>query len=107
MVVHNTGWLPTYVTKQALKSKVVRGVIFEIDLPEGATLKSGKTRDDAGQLEGRAYTPPALTIWGSLGSTTDRVKYEWVIHAPHGGTVQVTARHERAGIIRESVPLGR
>ena len=31
LVVQNTGWLPTYVTKQALARKVVRDVICEIE----------------------------------------------------------------------------
>ena len=42
MVVENTGWLPTYVTKKAVEKKVSRGVICEIELPEGASLQSGK-----------------------------------------------------------------
>jgi len=32
MVVENTGWLPTYVTKKALEKKITRGVICEIEL---------------------------------------------------------------------------
>ena len=37
LVVENSGWLPTYVTKKALEKKMVRGVICEIEIPEGAT----------------------------------------------------------------------
>ena len=47
LVVQNTGWLPSYVSKRALERKVVRGVIAEIALPAGATLVQGKRRDDA------------------------------------------------------------
>jgi hypothetical protein len=36
-VIHNTGWLPTNVSKQALKMKVVREVELDIALPPGAT----------------------------------------------------------------------
>jgi hypothetical protein len=46
MVVHNTGWLPAYVTKNAVEKKIVRGVIAEIELPEGATLETGKLREE-------------------------------------------------------------
>ena len=35
LVVQNTGWLPSYVSKRALERKVVRGVIAEIGLPAG------------------------------------------------------------------------
>ena len=57
LTVHNTGWLPTYVTKKALEKKVVRGLVCEIELPQGATLETGKLRHELGQLEGRVYKP--------------------------------------------------
>jgi len=63
MVVQNTGWLPSYVTKKALEKKVSRGVICEIELPDGATLQSGKPRRGTGQLEGRAYNLLLLIQW--------------------------------------------
>ena len=50
LVVQNTGWLPTYVTKKALENKIVCGVICEIELPEEATLRSGKMREEIGQF---------------------------------------------------------
>jgi hypothetical protein len=107
MVVHNTGWLPSYVTKKALEKKaVMRGVICEIELPEGAILKAGKSRQDIGQLEGRAYTPSAISVWGGETSTADRAKVEWVVHAPDGGEAVLTARHSRAGTVRRTVKLG-
>ena len=34
IAVANSGWLPAYVTKRALARKTVRGVMFEIHLPE-------------------------------------------------------------------------
>lgn len=105
LVLHNTGWLPTYVTKKALEKKLVRGVIGEIDLPEGATLETGKPREELGQLEGRAYKPSALASWDSFDPTEDRAKVEWVVRAPAGGTVRITARHERAGVVRAEVRL--
>ncbi|MCS7273508.1 MAG: hypothetical protein NZ550_05095, partial [Fimbriimonadales bacterium] len=104
LVVQNTGWLPTYVTKKALEKKVVRGVIAEIELPEGATLRTGKPREELGQLEGRAYKPSAVSGWAA-DPTDDRAKVEWVVNAPSGGTVQITARHERAGIVRVQLKL--
>lgn len=102
VVVHNTGWLPTYVTKKALEKKLVRGVICELGLPEGATLETGKLREELGQLEGRAYKP---VFSDDDDVTEDRAKVEWVIRAPQGGTVEVTARHERAGTVVAQVEL--
>jgi len=94
VVVHNTGWLPSYVTKKAMEKKVARGVVFEIDLPKQATLETGKIREQGGQLEGRAYKSAAAD---DPDATEDRAKVEWVVRAPIGGKVSVTAQHERAG----------
>ncbi|MCX7689125.1 MAG: hypothetical protein N2045_14295, partial [Fimbriimonadales bacterium] len=105
LVVKNTGWLPTYVTKKAIEKKVVRGVIAEIELPEGASLRSGKPREELGQLEGRAYKPSAANVWNA-DPTDDRAKVEWVVHAPQGGKVRVVARHERAGAVQMEMELG-
>lgn len=105
LVVHNTGWLPSYGSKKALEKKVVRGVIAEIELPEGASLKAGKAREEIGQLEGRAYHGSAVTIWEDSGTTAERAKVEWVVYAPNGGTVKLTAKHERAGTVRSEVDL--
>jgi hypothetical protein len=104
LVVENTGWLPTYVTKKAFEKKITRGVICEIELPKGASLQSEKARKEFAQLEGRAYKP--VTADELDESTTDRIKVEWVIHAPKGGTVKLTARHDRAGVVRAKVKLG-
>jgi len=105
LVVQNTGWLPSYVSKKALEKKVVRDVVCEIDLPEGVTLKSGKTREEVGQLEGRAYTSSALTVWGAAAATSDRVKAEWIVQGAQGSEVQLIARHQRAGTVRATVTL--
>jgi murein tripeptide amidase MpaA len=107
LVVHNTGWLPTYVTKLAQKNKLARGIVCEIELPKGATLETGKPRDEFGQLEGRAYKPAAPVGWGFNDQTEERLKVEWVVRAPKGGVVKLIARHERAGTVRAKVTLGK
>ncbi|MDQ3397080.1 MAG: M14 family metallopeptidase [Deinococcota bacterium] len=104
LVVQNSGWLPSYVTKKALERKAVRGLVAEIELPEDASLKTGKAREEGGQLEGRAYKPSAATIW-LADPTADRAKFEWVVHAPAGGTVKLLAKHDRAGVVRAEVSL--
>lgn len=105
MIVQNTGWLPSYVAKNALVRKRVRGVVAEIELPEGATLKTGKKREELAQLEGRSGTASALTPWSLGGATSDRALVEWVIYAPNGGTVKLVAKHDRAGVVRAEVEL--
>jgi murein tripeptide amidase MpaA len=108
LVVHNTGWLPSYVTKRAATNKLTRGVIAEIEVPEGAVLETGKLREESGQLEGRAYKPATPSSWGGWGgdTTEDRAKFEWVVRARAGQVVKLTASHERAGRVRSSVTLG-
>lgn len=105
MAVHNTGWLPSYISKKGLEKKVVRGVMFEIELPEGAVLKTGKARQETNHLEGRAYTAPSASPSGMYGSahTADRVKMEWVVQAPSGSAAKITAWHERAGVVRQEI----
>ncbi len=103
LVVQNEGWLPTYVTKKALERKVTRGVIAEIALPKAASLESGKLREELGELEGRAYKP--VNPDESDESTNERVKVEWVVRAKRGTEISLTARHERAGVVRAEVVL--
>ena len=77
----------------------------EIELPKGATLETGKQREVLGQLEGWAYKPSAPGAYYPSDATEDRAKVEWVVHAPQGGVVKLTARHERAGLVAEEVTL--
>ena len=105
LVLENTGWLPTNVSDMALKRQVVRELEVELDLPEGARLVSGERVTKSGQLDGRVHKRSSLW-WGTNDATTDRAKLEWVVEAPQGGELGITARHQRAGTVRERVPLG-
>jgi murein tripeptide amidase MpaA len=105
LVVQNSCWLPSYVTKKAMDKKLVRGVVCEIELPEGATLETGEPRVELGQLEGQAYKPPAPVAFSPWDPTEDRAKVEWVVRAPQGSRVTLTARHERAGTVSTQVTL--
>jgi len=101
LVVENTGWLPTHITQKALERKL-RGVVCEIELPKGAKLQTGKSREELGQLEGRVYKG---AMNNSSDSTKDRVKVDWIVHVPKGGKVKLIARHQRAGTVRAEVDL--
>ncbi|MBZ0295899.1 MAG: carboxypeptidase [Anaerolineae bacterium] len=103
-VVQNTGWLPTYVSKQGLNKKVVRGVIAELELPEGVTLHSGERRVDLGQLEGRAYSDVSINP-DTADETKDRAKVEWIISGAPGTTLNLTLKQDRAGVVRSTVTL--
>jgi hypothetical protein len=105
LIVHNSGWLPTYVTKIAVKRKLLRGVLAEIALPDGAELVSGKPRAEIGELEGWAYLHTGVSFWANKKPTADRGYAEWVVRAPAGKEVRLTAWHERAGRIETRVRL--
>lgn len=103
LVLQNEGWLSTYVTKKALERKATRGVIAEISLPKGASLESGKQREELGELEGRAYKSAFVDELSE--GTDDRVKVEWVVKAKKGTRVKLLAKHDRAGLVRAEVVL--
>lgn len=103
--VANSGWLPAYVTKRALERKIVRGVIFEIALPDGASLVGGSPRVEGAQLEGHAPKHSTLAFLPSREVTGDRALAEWVVKAPKGTKVALTARADRAGAVRAEVVL--
>jgi hypothetical protein len=94
------------VSKRALERKIVRGVVAEIALPEGAELVHGKRREDIGQLEGKWSKHTGVSFWPDYNVTDDRAKVEWVVRGKRGDRVELVARHERAGTVRATVTLG-
>lgn len=110
--VQNTGYLPTNVTKLAAEKKLVRGVIGEItrsgEALEGAGqsvpswLLSGSLRREGGQLAGWDHVTASGFGW-QMNSTDDVAVFEWVVGP---GTYELVARHERAGVVRETVTVG-
>lgn len=103
--VQNTGYLPSYVSKRALARKQTRGLVGEVTLPAGAQLVSGKLRENAGELEGRAYKHTLMSFWTDTTPTSDRAKFEWVVKSPRGGDVEIVVRHEKAGAVRARITL--
>ena len=106
--VANSGWLPGYITRQALERKVVRGVIFEIVLPEGddaVGLVGGKPRIEGPHVEGHAPKVSLQSFVVPREATADRAVAEWVVRAPRGTTLGLVARCERAGVVRAEVTL--
>jgi murein tripeptide amidase MpaA len=63
--VANSGWLPAYVTQRALERKVVRGVMFEVHLPESPRCRSSmastatKARNSKAMRRRRVSSLPA------------------------------------------------
>ena len=98
IAVVNSGWLPAYVTKRALARKTVRGVMFEIHIPENdsaVSLVSGKPRMEGPQLEGHAPKNSLNAFLPNREITGDRAIGEWVVRAPKGTRLALGARAER------------
>ncbi len=112
MAVQNSGFLPTHVTELAKKKGLCRGVVFEIEKlgepaqslgqPEPAWLLAGELRKDAGQLKGWNHVPSSGFGW-QMNATDDVAVAEYVIG--ESGKYRITARHERAGVIREEFEI--
>lgn len=108
LAVANSGYLPAYVTKRALERKVVRGLMFEIHLPPGdpeINLLSGKERMEGPQLEGHAPKQSQQAFLPGREVTADRAVGEWVVRAPKGTRLALSASAERAGTVRTEVSL--
>lgn len=101
LTVENSGYLPTYGSPIAKDHKVTRDMVVEIDLPEGAKLVQGRPWEEKGHLEGRVGMMSSPIFVGTGFDPTDgmasRAKCEWVIEAPKGTEVSVSARQERSG----------
>jgi len=108
LAVANSGWLPAYVTKRALERKVLRGVIFELHLPAGdagVSLLGGKPRMEGPQLEGHAPRNSLQAFLPQREITADRAVGEWVLRAPPGTRLALSAYAPRAGMVRTEVSL--
>ena len=105
LVVQNSGWLPTYVTKMAVKHRLLRGVLAEIALPEGCALVDGRPREELGELEGWAYLHTGISFWPNKRPTADRAHVDWIVRAPAGTEIKLAAWHERAGRVTAGAVL--
>ncbi|HET9207938.1 MAG TPA: M14 family metallopeptidase [Burkholderiaceae bacterium] len=103
--VANAGYLPAYVSARALERKTVRGAVFEILLPEGAQLVGGKQRVVGPHLAGHAAKSSLQAFLPNREVTADRAVAEWVVRAPRGTRLSMSARADRAGAVHTEVVL--
>jgi hypothetical protein len=108
--VANAGYLPSHVTRRALDRKTVRGVVFEIRLPDAGrapavSLVAGKPRVEGPHLAGHAPKNSLLAFVPNRELTADRAVAEWIVRAPAGTRLPLSARCDRAGAVRTEVVL--
>jgi murein tripeptide amidase MpaA len=105
LVVENTGFLPAYTSLQGKKRKATRPVRTELELSDGAALRTGKRLTELPDLEGRSNKFELDLIWAA-SPTDNRAHLEWVVYAPDGGSVTLKIISERAGTLTRSISLG-
>ncbi|WP_143528966.1 M14 family zinc carboxypeptidase [Rubrobacter xylanophilus] len=101
LIVENTGYLPTSVTRVAEERKLAKPPEARLELPEGAELVSGERVVELGHLAGRSalegssWKSPAF--FDGLPSAYAR-RVVWVVRGE--GPVEVEVKSERAGTLR-------
>lgn len=103
--VANSGYLPSNVSKRAIERKTARGCVFNIHLPAGVTLVSGRERVEGTHLAGHAPASSLQAFLPNREITGDRAVVEWIVTGARGTAIGLTASADRAGTVRTEVTL--
>ena len=100
----NRGYMPTYVFKEGLKSKRLKGVSLAL---EGVEVVEGGEPAELGHLEGMSgYT---TTSWGITQGTGQRgairKKTSWIVRGQKGQSFKVVMTSGKAGRVTEDASL--
>lgn len=102
--VANEGFLPTNVTEQAIRARIAKPVVAEIELAPGMTLIGGAAKVTLGHIDGT----PAVVKEYSFGSQTfsgsNKRNVEWVVSG--AGPVTIRATSEKGGRHARTVTVG-
>ena len=99
--LENQGFLPTYTSKKAQERSCVKPIEVSLSLPEEASLIGGQLKQEIGHLEGRSNKAKKNLAQGS----DYRFHLEWVLKAPSGSELKITALSERAGTVSTLLTL--
>ena len=103
-VIGNTGFMPTYVFREALKNKTLQGIKACLS---GAEIVEGKPEQELGQLQG--YSGTYTLDWGiparSMESEPCRKKATWIVRGAAGDKVTLKAGSPRAGHLETEIVL--
>ena len=77
----------------------------QIRRAKGASLSRGKARTKGTQLEGHAPKGSLQAFMPDRNITGDRAMIEWIVKAPKGTVVGLTATADRPGTVRAAGPL--
>jgi hypothetical protein len=100
-VIRNEGYLPTYMTQRALERATAGSIIVTL---EGGEVVMGGAAQDIGHLAGRDERKATWSPWLPMWNATAR-SVEWLVRAPPGTTLRISASAPRAGTQRAEVML--
>ncbi len=101
LIVINKGFLPTYVSKQALNRKVIRQNRIHIEC-DACELVASKNKITFPHLEGRSNKMRA-SVFGGFSQEDQKWKYNFVIHGK--GRVNIKVITAKAGSIQIDIEL--
>jgi hypothetical protein len=102
-VVANLGFLPTHMTERALKHGTAGSITVELS-GEGLETVMGEAAQDIGHLAGRSERVTTWSPWMPEWHPTRR-PVEWLVRAPAGTNLSVTASAPKAGLHRQEITL--
>ncbi|MGN1388679.1 MAG: M14 family metallopeptidase [Bulleidia sp.] len=103
-LIGNHGYLPTNLTQQAVSMNKAESVRASIS---GGVLLAGKETEDCGNLEGFGCTMTG-TWYGNLTtffSARAKKKLSWIVKAPAGTELTITASQPKAGTVQKTITL--
>ncbi len=100
-VVKNEGYQPTHMTQRALERQTAGSLTVTLT---GGELLMGEAAQDIGHLAGRDGRKATWSPWLPMWEATTR-KVEWLVRAPAGTNLTITASAPRAGSGRAEVVL--
>lgn len=106
-VVGNRGYLPTFLTQEALNMKVDQQLNAELTVPQGAEVIMGQKSGQIGHLEGFAGIPSSYGYDFITTSKHDPLckKLQWVVKGQSGQTVSLCVKSAKAGKAQAEVVL--
>lgn len=103
-IIGNLGYLPTYLSEEAISLNVAKEV--EVTITGGKTVQ-GKASEKAGYLSGYSRTVTG-SIYGNITTMKNapaRKKLSWIIKADEGTEITVSAAQEKSGQCSCSITL--
>jgi hypothetical protein len=108
VTVQNVGFMPTYITQQAIKITAVQPVKVRIDVGTDSEVVSGRERVLIGNLEGNSERLPGYPAYSVPGGKPEESKktVEWILKAKkRPAKAKITCMSEKAGTDSREIVL--